>query len=83
MAGSDPRRHAVAEQRQYAVQRRRMRWQRPRGKMEGGDSLALFAHDLEWTDKPGKPFDAAVYQQVAVTNGAAYSLSAWMLSLRR
>ncbi|MCB0117210.1 MAG: hypothetical protein KDD84_24090, partial [Caldilineaceae bacterium] len=50
-------------------------------KMEGGDSLALFAHDLEWTDKPGKPFDAAVYQQVAVTNGAAYSLSAWMLSL--
>lgn len=50
-------------------------------KIEGGDSLAIFAHDLEWTDKPGKPFDVAVYQQVQATPGSAYSLSAWMLSL--
>lgn len=50
-------------------------------KIEGGDSLAVFAHDLEWTDQPGKPFDVAIYQQVAVTPGTAYSLSAWMLSL--
>ncbi|MBI1294829.1 hypothetical protein GC175_07710 [bacterium] len=50
-------------------------------KIEGGDSLAFFAHDLEWTDQPGKPFDATVYQQVAATPGVAYSLSAWMLSL--
>lgn len=50
-------------------------------KIEGGDSLALFAHDLEWTDQPGKPFDAAIYQEVNVTPGVAYSLSGWMLSL--
>jgi hypothetical protein len=50
-------------------------------KIEGSDSLAVFAHDLEWTDKPGKPFDVAVYQQVKVNKGSAYSLSAWMLSL--
>lgn len=50
-------------------------------KIEGGDSLAFFAHDIEWTDQPGKPFDAAVYQQVSVTPGVVYSLSAWMLSL--
>jgi hypothetical protein len=50
-------------------------------KIEGGDSLAIFAHDLEWTDQPGKPFDVAIYQQIAVTPGVAYSLSAWMLSL--
>lgn len=50
-------------------------------KIEGSDSLAFFAHDLEWTDQPGKPFDAAVYQQIAATPGKDYSLSAWMLSL--
>ncbi len=50
-------------------------------KIEGGDSLAFFAQDLEWSSAPGKPFDAAVYQQVAVTPGTAYSLSAWLLSL--
>lgn len=50
-------------------------------KIEGGDSLAIFAHDIEWTSQPGKPFDAAVYQQVQVTPGRAYSLSAWMVSL--
>jgi hypothetical protein len=33
-------------------------------KIEGEDSLAIFAHDLEWTDQPGKPFDVALYQQV-------------------
>src|SRR5690606_14617810 len=50
-------------------------------KIEGGDSLAIFAHDLEWTGQPGKPFDVAIYQQVQVNKGSAYSLSAWMLSL--
>jgi hypothetical protein len=50
-------------------------------KIEGEDSLAIFAHDLEWTDQPGKPFDVALYQQVAVNAGTAYSLSAWMVSL--
>ncbi|MBX2998917.1 MAG: hypothetical protein KF893_10440 [Caldilineaceae bacterium] len=50
-------------------------------KIEGGDSLAIFAHDLEWTDQPGKPFDVALYQQVAAIPEMAYSLSAWMLSL--
>lgn len=50
-------------------------------KIEGNDSLVVFAHDLEWTDRPGKPFDMAVYQQVQVTPGQAYSFSGWMLSL--
>jgi hypothetical protein len=50
-------------------------------KIEGEDSLAIFAHDLEWTDQPGKPFDVALYQQVNVNAGVAYSLSAWMVSL--
>lgn len=50
-------------------------------KIDGADSLAVFAHDLEWTDRPGKPFDVAVYQQVATVPGQAYSLSGWMLTL--
>jgi hypothetical protein len=50
-------------------------------KIEGEDSLAIFAHDLEWTDQPGKPFDVALYQQVEVNAGVVYSLSAWMVSL--
>jgi hypothetical protein len=50
-------------------------------KIEGEDSLAIFAHDLEWTNQPGKPFDVALYQQVSVNAGTAYSLSAWILSL--
>lgn len=47
----------------------------------GEDSLAIFAHDLEWTAQPGKPFDVAIHQQVNAQPGTAYSLSAWMLSL--
>lgn len=50
-------------------------------KIEGADSLAFFAQDLEWSSQPGKPFDAAVYQQVKVIPGKAYSLSGWLLSL--
>lgn len=50
-------------------------------RLEGADSFAVFAQDLEWSDRPGKPFDVAVYQQVSVTPGKAYSLSGWMLSL--
>ena len=50
-------------------------------KLEGEDSLLFRAQDLETPPEPGKPFDAAVYQQVAVTPGTAYSLSGWMVSL--
>jgi len=49
--------------------------------LEGEDSLVFVAQDLETPPEPGKPFDAAVYQQVAVTPGVAYSLSGWMVSL--
>ena len=49
--------------------------------LEGEDSLLFLAQDLETPPEPGKPFDAAVYQQVAVTPGTAYSLSGWMVSL--
>jgi hypothetical protein len=49
--------------------------------LEGEDSLVFVAQDLETPPDPGKPFDAAVYQQVAVTPGTAYSLSGWMVSL--
>lgn len=50
-------------------------------KIEGLDSMVFLARDIETPPEPGKPFDAALYQQVAVTPGAAYSLSGWMLSL--
>jgi hypothetical protein len=50
-------------------------------KIEGLDSMVFLAQDIETPPEPGKPFDAALYQQVAVTPGAAYSLSGWMLSL--
>ena len=49
--------------------------------LEGEDSLLFAPQDLEAPPEPGKPFDAAVYQQVAVTPGTAYSLSGWMVSL--
>jgi hypothetical protein len=49
--------------------------------LEGEDALVFVAQDLETPPAPGKPFDAAVYQQVAVTPGTAYSLSGWMVSL--
>ncbi|MBP7962735.1 MAG: hypothetical protein KBG20_03190 [Caldilineaceae bacterium] len=50
-------------------------------KIEGNDSIVVFAHDLEWTDQPGKPFDVSVHQQVQVTPGKQYCLSAWLLTL--
>jgi Bacterial Ig domain/Putative Ig domain len=48
--------------------------------LEGDDALVMAAQDLETNPPPGKPFDALVYQQVAVTSGQTYSLSAWMVS---
>jgi hypothetical protein len=50
-------------------------------KIEGQDSWVFLAQDIESTSNPGKPFDAALYQKVAVTPDTAYSLSGWMLSL--
>ncbi len=53
-----------------------MRWE----KLEGHDSLIMLAYPPGGSDL-APPFDAAVYQRVAVTPGTAYSLSAWMVSL--
>lgn len=50
-------------------------------RLEGEDSLVFLAEDIETPPEPGKPFDAAVYQRVAVTPGTPYSLSSWMVSL--
>ena len=50
-------------------------------RLEGIDSLVFLSQDIETPPDPGKPFDAVVYQQVAVTPGAGYSLSGWMVSL--
>lgn len=50
-------------------------------RIEGQDSMVVLAEDIETPPLPGKPFDAVVYQQTAVTPGVAYSLSAWMVSL--
>lgn len=50
-------------------------------RISGVDSLVFLSQDIEWSSAPGKPFDAAIYQQVTVTPGVAYSLSAWMVSL--
>ena len=49
--------------------------------MNGYDSFIFAAQDIETPPEPGKPFDALIYQQVAVTPGVAYSLSGWMVSL--
>jgi hypothetical protein len=49
--------------------------------LEGEDSLVFVAQDLETPPEPGKPFDAVVYQQVAVTPNTTYSLSGWMVSM--
>jgi hypothetical protein len=49
--------------------------------LEGEDNLVFIAQDWLAQSAAGKPFDAAVYQQVAVTPGTAYSLSGWMVSL--
>lgn len=50
-------------------------------RLEGYDSFVYAAEDLETPPLPGKPFDALIYQQTAVTPGVAYSLSGWMVSL--
>jgi len=50
-------------------------------RIEGQDSWVFLSQDIETPPTPGKPFDAALYQRVAVTPGAAYSLSGWMVSL--
>ncbi len=50
-------------------------------RLEGEDSLVVLAEDIETPPEPGKPFDAAIYQRMAVTPGTAYSLSSWMVSL--
>lgn len=50
-------------------------------RIAGIDSVVIKARDLEWSSAPGKPFDVALYQQVNVVSGTAYSLSGWMLTL--
>lgn len=50
-------------------------------RINGIDSIVVRAEDLETPPEPGKPFDVTFHQQVNVTVGGAYSLSAWMLSL--
>jgi hypothetical protein len=50
-------------------------------KIDGQDSLVIRSEDIETPPTPGKPFDSAFYQQVAVTPGLDYSISGWMLSL--
>ncbi len=50
-------------------------------RLEGWDDFIFAAQDIETPPEPGKPFDALIYQQVAVTPGVAYSLSGWMVSL--
>ncbi len=50
-------------------------------KMSGEDSFFVSSLDIETPPEPGKPFDAAIYQQVAAITGTAYSLSGWMLTL--
>lgn len=50
-------------------------------RIEGEDSMVILSQDIETPPVPGKPFDAVIFQQTAVTPGVAYSLSAWMVSL--
>ncbi|MEZ4771275.1 MAG: hypothetical protein R2844_23010 [Caldilineales bacterium] len=50
-------------------------------RLEGLDSLVFLSEDIETPPLPGKTFDAAVYQRIAVTPGTAYSLSGWLVSL--
>ncbi|OIO92781.1 MAG: hypothetical protein AUK03_09260 [Anaerolineae bacterium CG2_30_64_16] len=50
-------------------------------RIAGLDSLAFLSEEIETPPAPGKPFDVAVFQQVHVTPGVAYSLSGWMVSL--
>lgn len=50
-------------------------------RISGRDSLFVSSLDIETPPEPGKPFDAAIYQQVPVISGTAYSLSGWELTL--
>ena len=50
-------------------------------RLEGLDSLVFLSEDIETPPEPGKPFDATIYQRIAVTPGTAYSLSGWLVSL--
>ncbi|MCB0238805.1 MAG: hypothetical protein KDH08_09195, partial [Anaerolineae bacterium] len=50
-------------------------------RLEGLDSLVFLSEDIETPPEPGKPFDAVIYQRIAVTPGTAYSLSGWLVSL--
>lgn len=50
-------------------------------RIEGLDSLVYVSQDIETPPEPGKPFDAAGYQQFETVAGQAYSLSGWMVSL--
>lgn len=50
-------------------------------RIEGSDSLVFLAEDIETPPEPGKPFDAALYQQTTVVAGEPYSLSGWLVSL--
>jgi hypothetical protein len=55
-----------------------MRWE----KLEGHDSLVVLAKYVPLGHGfVAPPFDVAIYQQVAVTPGTAYSLSGWLVSL--
>jgi hypothetical protein len=49
--------------------------------LEGRDAVILRSQDLETPPLPGKPFDATLYQRVAVEPGGAYSVSGWFVSL--
>jgi hypothetical protein len=55
-----------------------MRWE----KLEGHDSLIMLAQYVPLGHGfVAPPFDAAIYQQVTVTPGTAYSVSGWLVSL--
>jgi hypothetical protein len=55
-----------------------MRWE----KLESHDSLVMLAQYVPLGyGFVAPPFDAAIYQQVAVTPGTAYSFSGWLVSL--
>ena len=50
-------------------------------RLADNDSMVFLSEDIESPPEPGKPFDVALFQQVSVTPGSAYSLSGWMVSL--
>ena len=50
-------------------------------RISGRDSFVIRAQDLETPPTPGKAFDVALSQQVAVVTGGDYSVSGWFLSL--